>query len=280
MESRLPGLFSRHRGRKVEEGSEKLEARIIDWTLHRKPADGSTQWSCRKLAAALGVNHVRVARVWSKAGLQPHRRRHYMASDDADFEAKAADIIGLYLKPPVHAAVFCVDEKTAIQALDRLDPVLPLSPGRAERHGFEYYRHGTLSLFAALDTATGEVLGRTASRHTSAEFVEFLRELLAGVEPGKEVHIIADNLSAHKTKTVAAFLEANPQVTIHYTPTYSSWLNQVEIWFSKIQRDLISRGIFSSKADLRRKIMRYIRHYNKSALPFQWTYRNTSKRIR
>jgi len=203
-----------------------------------------------------------------------------MKSDDADFEAKAADIIGLYLKPPVHAAVFCVDEKTAIQALDRLDPVLSLSPGRAERHGFEYYRHGKLSLYAALDTATGEVLGRTVSRHTSAEFVEFLRELLAGVEPGKEVHIIADNLSAHKTKAVAAFPEANPQVTIPYTPTYSSWLNQVEIWFSKITRDLISRGIFSSKADLRRKIMRYIRHYNKAALPFQWTYRNISKRIR
>jgi transposase len=280
MESRLPGLFSRHRGRKVEEGSEKIEARIIDWTLHRKPADGSTQWSSRKLATALGLNHVRVARVWGKAGLQPHRRRHYMASDDPNFEAKAADIIGLYLKPPAHAAVFCVDEKTAIQALDRLDPVLPLSPGRAERHGFEYYRHGTLSLYAALETATGEVLGRTASRHTSMEFVEFLREVVAGVEPGKAIHIIADNLSAHKTKAVAAFLQAHPKVTIHYTPTYSSWLNQVEIWFSKIQRDLISRGIFSSKADLRRKIMRYIRHYNKSALPFQWTYRNTSKRIR
>jgi transposase len=278
--SRLAGLFSRHRGRKIEEGSEKIEARIIDWTLHRKPADGSTQWSCRKLAAALGVNHVRVARVWAKAGLQPHRRRHYMASNDANFEAKAAEIIGLYLKPPIHAAVFCVDEKTAIQALDRLDPVLPLSPGRAERHGFEYYRHGTLSLYAALDTATGEVLGRTAGRHTSAEFVGFLSELLAGVEPGKEVHIIADNLSAHKTKAVTAFLEANPRVTIHYTPTYSSWLNQVEIWFSKIQRDLITRGIFNSKADLRRKIMRYIRHYNKSAVPFQWTYRNTSNRIR
>ncbi len=280
IEARLPGLFSRHRGRKVEEGSEKIQARIIDWTLHRKPADGSTQWSCRKLAAALRVNHVRVARVWSKAGLQPHRRRHYMTSDDPDFEAKAADIIGLYLRPPLHAAIFCVDEKTAIQALDRLDPVLPLSPGRAERHGFEYYRHGTLSLYAALETASGEVLGKTANHHTSAEFVAFLRELVAGVEQGKEVHIIADNLSAHKTKAVAAFLEANPRVSIHYTPTYSSWLNQVEIWFSKIQRDIISRGIFSSKSDLRSKIMRYIRHYNKSAVPFQWTYRNTSTRIR
>ena len=158
-------------------------------------------------------------------------------------------------------------------------PVLLLSPERAERHGFEYFRHGTLSLYAALDTATGQVHGKTASRHTSAEFVEFLSELVAGVEDGKQVHIIADNLSAHKTKSVAAFLQANPQVSIHYTPTYSSWLNQVEIWFSKIQRDIIARGVFSSKADLRRKIMRYIRHYNKSAIPFRWTYRNTANRI-
>lgn len=280
LEQRMAGLFSRHRGRQVAAGSERIEARILHWTLHRKPADGSTQWSCRKLAKALGVNHVRVARVWAKAGLQPHRRRHYMVSNDPDFEAKAADIIGLYLKPPVHAAVFCVDEKTAIQALDRLDPVLPLSPGRAERHGFEYYRHGTLSLYAALNTATGEVLGKTAQRHTSAEFVGFLEDLLATVEPEKEIHLIADNLSAHKTRAVAAFLEANPRVHIHYTPTYSSWLNQVEIWFSKIQRDIIARGIFTSRGDLHRKIMRYIRHYNKSAVPFQWTYKNTSSRIR
>jgi len=139
---RLPGLWSRHRGRVTKAGAEKLDARIIDWTLHRKPADGSTQWSSRKLAAALHLNHMRVARVWSKAGLQPHRRRHYMTSDDPEFEHKAATVLGLYLKPPVNAVVFCVDENTAIQALDRLDPVLPLSPGRAERHGFEYFRHG------------------------------------------------------------------------------------------------------------------------------------------
>jgi len=126
---RLAGLFSRHHGRQIQPGSEKMEARILDWTLHRKPADGSTHWSSRKLAAQLGINHVRVARVWAKAGLQPHRRRHYMKSDDPAFEAKAADILGLYLRPPAHAAVFCVDEKSAIQALDRLDPVLPLSPG-------------------------------------------------------------------------------------------------------------------------------------------------------
>ena len=267
----MAGLFSRHRGRQTQPGSEKIEARILNWTLHRKPADGSTHWSSRKLAAQLGINHVRVARVWAKAGLQPHRRRHYLKSDDPDFEAKAADIIGLYLRPPAHAAVFCVDEKSAIQALDRLDPVLPLSPGRAERHGFEYFRHGTLSLYAALNTA---------SRHTSAEFVVFLDEVVASVEPGREIHIIADNLSAHKTKTVEAFLSKYPNLHLHFTPTYSSWLNQVEIWFSKIQRDIIARGVFESKADLARKIMRYIRHYNKAAVPFRWSYQNTAKRIR
>jgi transposase len=181
-----------------------------------------------------------------------------MASDDPEFEDKAADIIGLYLKPPMHAAVFCVDEKSAIQALDRLDPVLPLSPGRAERHGFEYYRHGTLSLYGALNTQTGEVLAKTSARHTSAEFVDFLAQIVASQPPGREIHVVADNLSAHKTKRVFEFLEANPAVRIHYTPTYSSWLNQVEIWFFKIQRDVISRGIFSSVKDLARKLMRLV----------------------
>jgi transposase len=279
-EQRLSGLWSRHPGRAPSEGIEKLEARIIDWTLHRKPADGSTHWSSRKLACALDINHMRVARVWAKAGLQPHRRRHYMVSDDPRFESKAAAIIGLYLKPPAHAAVFCVDEKSAIQALDRLDPVLPLSPGRAERHGFEYCRHGTLSLYAALNTATGEVLGKTADRHTSAEFVEFLSELVETQPTDTQIHIIADNLSTHKTKAVQEFLSAHRNVQLHYTPTYSSWLNQVEIWFSKLQRELIARGIFQSKTDLHRKIMRYIRHYNKAALPFKWTYKNTDRRIR
>ena len=212
---RLPGLWSRHRGREVEPGTEKMEAKIIDWTLHRKPLDGSTQWSSRKLAAALGLTHMRVARVWSKAGLQPHRRRHYMTSDDPDFEKKAAMVIGLYMKPPLNAVVFCVDEKTAIQALDRLDPVLPLSPGRAERHGFEYFRHGTLSLYAALNTTSGEVLGKTASRHTSAEFVTFLEEIIATQPREQEIHLIADNLSAHKTKAVDAFLAEHPTVHLH-----------------------------------------------------------------
>lgn len=251
----------------------------MDWTLHRQPANGATQWSSRKLAEALGTSQSRVVRVWAKAGLQPHRLRRYMASNDPHFETKAAAILGLYLKPPLNAAVFCVDEKSAIQALDRLDPVLPLSPGRAERHGFEYFRHGTLSLYAAFETRSGTVLGKTTERHTSGEFVAFLEELIATQPVGQEIHIILDNLSAHKTKRVAEFLQTHPHLTLHYTPTYSSWINQVEIWFSKIQRDLIQRGIFTSKADLSRKIMKYIRHHNKTARPFKWTYRNSTHRL-
>ena len=276
---RLAGLYSRHLGRQPEPGSERLQARIIDWTLHRKPGAGVTQWSTRRLAKTLGTTQTRVSQVWRKAGLQPHRLRRYMASNDPQFEAKAAEVIGLYLKPPLHAAVFSVDEKSAIQALDRLDPVLPLSPGRAERHGFEYYRHGTLSLYAALDVRTGQVVGKTAERHTSAEFVAFLTEVVATQPAGKEIHIIADNLSAHKTQRVQDFLADHRHVSLHYTPTYSSWLNQIEIWFSKIQRDLISRGIFASKRDLKQKIMRYIRAHNANAKPFKWNYRNVSHRI-
>lgn len=150
-------------------------------------------------------------RIWRQARLKPHRLDRYMASNDPQFEEKAADIIGLYMKPPQHAAVFCVDEKSAIQALGRLDPILPMSPGRAERHGFEYYRHGTLSLYAALDVKTGKVVGKTAARHTSTEFVDFLTGVVATAKRAGEIHIVLDNLSAHKTKAGEDFLEANPK---------------------------------------------------------------------
>jgi len=220
-----------------------------------------------------------VSRICAKHGIKPHRLEGYLASNDPNFEAKAADVIGLYLHPPQHAAVFCVDEKTAIQALDRKDPVLPLSPGRAERHGFEYFRHGTLSLYAAFNTKTGEVLGKTAARHTSAEFVAFLADIVAHQPHGKEIHVIADNLSAHKTKAVAEFLEAHPKLHMHFTPTYSTWLNQVELWFAKIERDVIARGVFTSIADLKRKLMRYIRRYNEQPKPVKWKYFDTTRRI-
>lgn len=277
-QERMAGLYARHRGSEPAEAAARIEAKVLAWT-QKAPTDGSTHWSTRKLGKVLGVSHMMVARIWAKHGLKPHRLERYMASDDPDFEAKAADVLGLYLNPPAHAAVFCVDEKSAIQALDRLDPVLPLSPGRLERHGFEYYRHGTLSLYAAFNTQTGEVLGKTAPRHTSAEFVAFLADIVAHQPKRKEIHVICDNLSAHKTKAVEQFLAKHSNVRLHYTPTYSSWLNQVEIWFAKIERDVIARGVFSSVADLKRKLMRYIRRYNLAPKPVKWVYRNPAHRI-
>lgn len=278
---RLAGLFARHTGRERYKLTDQIEARVLAWTTKRKPADGSTHWSSRKLATELGagISHMTITRIWARHNLKPHRLEGYMSSNDPDFEAKAADVIGLYLNPPQHAAVFCVDEKTAIQALDRKDPMLPLSPGRAERLGFEYFRHGTLSLYAAFNTKTGEVLGKTATRHTSVEFVAFLGDIVANQPEGREVHVIADNLSAHKTKAVQSFLEAHKNVHLHFTPTYSSWLNQVELWFSKIERDVIARGIFTSVKDLKRKLLRYIREYNKQPRPVKWKYFDPTRRI-
>jgi len=275
----IAGLDLKHKGSEARSITPAVQARVLRKTMQR-PTDGSTHWSCRKMAAALGLSKSTVQRIWRQARLQPHRLDRYMASNDPQFEEKAADIIGLYMKPPQHAAVFCVDEKSAIQALDRLDPVLPLSPGRAERHGFEYYRHGTLSLYAALEVKTGKVMGKTAPRHTSAEFVDFLTELVSTAKWAREIHIVLDNLSAHKTKAVEEFLQAHPTVRFHFTPTYSSWLNQVEIWFAKVQRDVIARGVFTSVADLARKLRKYIRAYGKSAKPFRWTYTDTRRRMR
>lgn len=275
----MDGLDTRHPGQSANVLTPSLRARILSAT-RKKPVDGSTHWSCRKLAAIVGVSKYAVHPTWKEAGLKPHRLECYMASNDPEFESKAADIIGLYLNPPRHAAVFCVDEKTAIQALDRLDPVLPLSPGRAERHGFEYYRHGTLSLYAALDTASGRVHSRTATRHTSREFVAFLKEVVSLCPRHKQIHIILDNLSAHKTTLVREFLEHNPRVQFHFTPTYSSWLNQVELWFARIEREVIARGIFTSVSDLACKLRRYINAYSANARPFQLKYSDPIRRIR
>ncbi len=278
-EGRLAALYPRHQGSRRDGASLRLEARILKATME-PPTDGTTHWSTRRLARMLGINHMQVARTWARAGLEPFRVESYVASDDPDFEAKALDVLGLYLNPPEHAIVFSVDEKTAIQALDRTLPVLPFSPGRAERHGFEYIRNGTLSLYAALETATGKVTGKTVAHHTSEEFVAFLTSLVAEQPAEREIHIIADNLSAHKTKRVTEFLAAHNNVALHFTPTYSSWLNQVELWFSKVERDVIARGIFKSADDLTAKLMNYIRHHNLNARPIKWKYSNPARRIR
>ena len=276
--SGMEGLAGQHKGSKPRAAIPVMQARLLR-RVQQKPADGSTHWSCRKLARELGLSKSTVQRVLKQAKLKPHQLERYMASNDPQFEQKAADIIGLYMNPPQHAAVFCVDEKSAIQALDRLDPVLPLSPGRAERHGFEYYRHGTLSLYAALNVKTGAVDGKTARRHTSAEFVDFLVRLVRKARWAREIHIVLDNLSAHKTPAVREFLDNHPKVRFHFTPTYSSWLNQIEIWFAKIERDVIARGVFTSVADLSRKLMKYIRASARSARPIRWTYTNPKHRL-
>jgi len=280
LSDRLAGMYARHPGRQPKQPPAKLEARVLSHTLKCKPADGSTHWSSYKLAAELGdVSVTAVQRIWRKHGVRPQRLDRHMVSNDPDFETKAADVIGLYLNPPAHAVVFSVDEKTAIQALDRKDRMLPLSPGRAESHGFEYKRNGTLSLFAALNTATGEVIGKTAPRHTSEQFVAFLTDIVASQPERQEIHVICDNVSSHKTDRVQDFLAQHRNVRMHFTPTYSSWLNQVENWFSRIQRDVISRGIFTSVSDLAKKLLRYIREHNKDPKPIAWKYNDPSRRI-
>ena len=274
----LDGLLDAPRAGRPKRLTPGKEAAILAAT-ESAPAGAATHWSTRRMARRVGVSHVTVMRVWHKAGLQPHRVRRYMASPDPDFEAKAKDILGLYLNPPRHAAVFCVDEKTAIQALDRTQPALPLRPGQPERQSVEYVRHGTVSLFAALEVHTGKVKGRCAARHTSKEFVGFLDQAVVGRQR-RPVHLILDNLAVHKTPGVQTWLNSHPNVHLHFTPTYASWLNQVEIWLGMITRDCLRRGIFRSAPDLSHKIMTYIRLYNRNAQPFRWTYRNPRKRIR
>jgi transposase len=273
----LDGLLDAARPGRPKKLTAEKEAAILAAT-QSPPARPISHWSSRRLASRVGVSHVTVMRVWHKAGLQPHRLQRYMASPDPDFERKAKDILGLYLNPPEKAAVFCVDEKTAIQALDRTQPALPLRAGEPERHSVEYVRHGTVSLLAALEVRTGKVQSRCVQRHTSAEFVRFLDEAVVG-RRRKQMHLILDNLSAHKTAAVRAWLERHPQVQFHFTPTYSSWLNQVEIWLGMITRDCIRRGIFRSVPDLVTQILSYVRLYNRNAQPFRWTYRNPKRRI-
>jgi transposase len=255
----------------------ELEVRFLEATRHA-PSD-SNHWTTRMLAAHLGINHMMVVHVRRKHGLKPHQIERYMASNDRDFEKKAADIIGLYLNPPAHAAGFCVDEKTHIQALDRKDPVLPLSPGRTERHGFEYFRHGTLSLYATFNTKTGEVLDKTAERHTSAKFVAFLTNIVINQPRRKEIHVIADNFSVHKSRLVKDFLAAHPRDHLHFTPSYLSWFNQVELWFGKTERDVIARGVFTSVTDLKRKLMRYTCPHNNSPRSMKGKYADPSRQI-
>jgi transposase len=244
------------------------EQAVISATL-RKPKV-ATHWSARRLAKEVGLSSASVHRIWQKYGLQPHRVETFKFSRDPEFDAKLADIVGLYLDPPERALVLCVDEKSQIQALNRTQPALPMWPGLPARMTHDYTRHGTTSLFAALEVASGKVHGRCFKRHTHLEFIAFL-ESLARRYPKRELHLICDNYGTHKHPAVRQWLAAHPHFHLHFTPTSASWLNLVERWFALITGQAIRRGSFDSVARLERAIMRWLAHWNENAQPFHWT---------
>jgi len=247
------------------------EVAVVLATLEPPPARlGVTHWSSRLLADQLGISNVWVARIWRKWGLQPWRRESFKFSTDPELVAKVTDVIGLYLNPPQNAIVLSVDEKSQIQALDRTAPILPLRPGLPEKASHDYIRHGTTTLFAALEVATGKVTDACHSRHTHLEFLAFLKQL-AKAYPRVQLHIVCDNYGTHKHPKVKAWLDRNPRIILHFTPTSGSWLNMVEIFFGIITRQAIRRGTFTSVKDLIAAIETFIDGWNDRCHPFTWT---------
>jgi transposase len=247
------------------------QRRIVAETLTPPPANlGVTHWSSRLLARRLGTSHVTIAEAWKRYGVKPWRAETFKFSTDPELEAKVADIIGLYLAPPKNAIVLCCDEKSQIQALNRTQKTLPMQPGHAEQRTHDYVRHGTTTLFAALEIATGRVTGVCKNRHRHQEFLAFLKHL-ARAYPDRELHLVIDNYAAHKHPNVRAWLAANPRIHVHFTPTSGSWLNLVEVWFSIIERQAIHRGSFPSVRDLMIKIRAFINGWNDRCHPFIWT---------
>lgn len=269
VKDRLEGLFDEPRvGRPREIGDAQIEAVVVA-TLESKP-EAATHWSTRSLARKMGLSQSAVSRIWRAFGLKPHRTETFQLSADPQLVEKVRDIVGLYLSPPENAAVFCVDEKTAVQALERSQPLLPLQPQQPERRSHDYYRHGSLDLFAALNVATGEVIGRLRERHRSAEFVQFLDAIDEQVPRYLAVHVVLDNLSTHKTARVKRWLQRHPRFALHFTPTHSSWINQVERWFASLTDQQLRRASHRSKKELRTAIETYIARTNDSPKPFVW----------
>jgi len=249
---------------------ETLIKRIVETTLQTTPPE-ATHWSTRALGRHLGVSHMTVARVWDRHGLQPHRVRTFKLSRDKAFVEKLTDVVGLYLNPPDKALVFCVDEKSQIQALDRTQPGLPLKKGRCGTMTHDYVRHGTTTLFAALNVLEGTVIGECFSRHRHEEFLKFLRQIDRQTPAGYDLHLIVDNYATHKHPGVKQWIEKHPRFHLHFTPTSSSWLNLVERWFAEITRKRIRRGAFRSVSDLVEAIHSYIALNNADPKPFHWT---------
>jgi transposase len=243
---------------------------VVVRTLEEVPV-GATHWSKRELAKRVGVSPTSVHRIWRAFGLQPWRTETFKISPDPLLIDKIRDVVGLYLAPPANAAVFSVDEKPQIQALRRTAPVLPMMPGVPERRSFDYRRHGTVDLFAALNTATGKVIGQLSAQHRAVDFRDFLGQIDRQTDPALAVHVICDNLSTHKAPAVHRWLLAHPRFVLHFTPTYASWLNQIERWFAELQRRCLERGVFCSLDELTTALQEWIKLWNEGARPFTWT---------
>jgi len=251
--------------------SQDIKDEICRLVCNEKPT-GETHWSCRTLAKRLGIGHSSVNRILQELGLQPHRTKSRNYSNDPDFEKKLKDVVGLYLKPPKNAIVWCIDEKSQIQALERSQPILPIIRNVPERQSKDYMRHGTTTLFAALNYLSGKVIGECNPTHNSQDYIRFLKKVDKASAPKKVLHIVTDNVSSHKTKAVIEFFESKPgRFVQHFIPTYSSWLNLVERWFAEITNKRIRRGSFESVEELTRAIKDYIKNWNKSKACFVWT---------
>jgi transposase len=269
---RLEGLADEPRPGAPRTITDAMVERIITKTLEEKPK-AATHWSTRDMAKAVGLSQTAISRVWRAFGLKPHLSETFKLSTDPYFVEKVRDVVGLYMSPPENAIVLSVDEKSQVQALDRTQPLLPLTPGQAERRTPDYARNGTTSLFAALNVATGQVIGKCYRRHRQQEFLKFLNEIDAGLprEPGVEIHLILDNYGTHKAPSVKRWFERHPEYHLHFTPTSGSWLNQVERFFGKITEKAIRRGVFRSVPALEKAIMDYLADYNENPRPFVWT---------
>ena len=270
LKARLEGLYDEPRPGAPRKVSDAEVEKVVIQTLESTPR-GQTHWSTRGLAKATGLSRMTISRIWHAFGLQPHRTETFKLSPDPLLIEKVRDIVGLYMNPPDHALVLCLDEKSQIQALDRTQPLLPLRPGQAERRTHDYKRHGTTSLFAALDVKTSRVIGELHRRHRSLEFRQFLDEIEAQVPAELDVHIIMDNYGTHKTLLIRKWFAKRPRFHVHFTPTYGSWVNLVERWFAELTNKRIRRGVFHSVKELEAAIREYIEVNNEDPKPFVWT---------
>ena len=270
LEQRLDGLLDQPRSGRPRMIDDADVERVIALTLETTPKD-ATHWSTRAMARRSGLSHNTVSRIWRAFALQPHRTETFKLSADPLFIEKVRDIVGLYLNPPDRALVLCVDEKSQIQALDRTRPLLPLRPGQAERRTHDYVRHGTTSLFAALDARTGQVIGQCHRRHRALEFRKFLDAIESAVPAELDVHLIADNYATHKTALIRNWFAKRPRFHIHFTPTSASWLNLVERWFGLLTEKQLRRGVHQSSAELEAAIYRYLDVTNEDPKPLVWT---------